>query len=151
MVITLLLIALHFSDYCFKCFYKTTKASKQNENVVVKVYSWVRTRGATREPTLDISSWYVTSSKPFIFPFFALCTFSRHCLTFITFSSLTYLYLAQSPLEQVFQALVKMIFPIFNEMNSTPGYELLFWTCNSIIQDQDPVYWYHLHSPLFTS
>lgn len=36
MVVALLLIMLHFSDYCFKCFYKATKASKQNENVVVK-------------------------------------------------------------------------------------------------------------------
>ena len=36
----LLLIMSQFSDYCFKCFYKATEASEQNEYVVVKAHSW---------------------------------------------------------------------------------------------------------------
>lgn len=31
---------LHFSDYCFKWFFKATKALEENEYEVVKVHSW---------------------------------------------------------------------------------------------------------------
>lgn len=99
--------------------------------MAVKVHSWASGQRATRWPQLDILWWYVTSSKPFIFLFFVLCSLDTYYIF------LPHLYIVSSkpswaPLPGSDK---KYFFSYPHEMNSTPDYDLIFLTCNSIIQE----------------